>query len=203
MQPRSVLTRQPDALQRLLDECPGRRDPASTQSTSWVTRTGQEDIDQACSWIKVQAIHQFILHPYNPYIPQTSWYPGFTKKPPHRANLSARLQQDAQLIAHLPELCDIQPADTTDTNVYLSAYNILCTICETPAMSKHLAPELLDLWWMRDRARMNATQFAGCCCAVRIGAFASWRNIWQNNYGCDYLNDLIIVKLGDIRVHPP
>ncbi|PYH78635.1 hypothetical protein BO82DRAFT_153538 [Aspergillus uvarum CBS 121591] len=37
-------------------------DLSSTRSTSWVTRTGQEDIDQAFSWIRGQAIHQSILH---------------------------------------------------------------------------------------------------------------------------------------------
>ncbi|PYI16223.1 hypothetical protein BO99DRAFT_340612 [Aspergillus violaceofuscus CBS 115571] len=122
-------------------------DPSSKASTSWVTRTEQEDIDQAFSWIKVQAIHQSILHPYNTYLPHTFWYPEFTKNHDIMQTPQASgLQPGPQLTAQLVEICDIQPSDTTNTNVYLSAYRVLCTICETAAMNKHLAPQLFGVY---------------------------------------------------------
>ncbi|RAH41829.1 Zn(II)2Cys6 transcription factor [Aspergillus brunneoviolaceus CBS 621.78] len=147
MQPRSVLTANLMHSNAFLMNVLVVADPASTQSTSGVTRTGQEDIDQAFSWIKVQAIHQSILHPYNSYLPQTFWYTEFAKdRHTVQAPQASRFQQEPHLTAHLAELCSIQPADTTDTNVYLSAYNILCTIGETPAVGKHLAPQLFGVY---------------------------------------------------------
>lgn len=104
-------------------------DPSAAISSSWVSKSSKLDIDQAFSWIRVQAIHQSILHAYKNHVQHTFWYPVF------EANYETSEQspafnsaQQGLLTCKISEICD-----TANRNAYSSACTILCTLFGGPA----------------------------------------------------------------------
>ncbi|KAE8331457.1 hypothetical protein BDV39DRAFT_189842 [Aspergillus sergii] len=104
-------------------------DPSATTSSSWVSKSSKVEIDQAFSWIKVQAIHQSILHAYNDYIEHTFWYPVFEANDETSEQSPAfNPAQQGLLTFKISELCDI-----ANRNAYSSACTNLCTLFGGPA----------------------------------------------------------------------